>query len=360
MSLTPQPGILDIAPYQAGLSKAKGAARVIKLSSNENPFGSSEKARAAYRDAALSLQRYPESSAAELREAIAQAHGLPAEQIVCGAGSDELLSLLCKAYAGVGSEVIYTEHGFLMYPIAAMAVGATPVKVPEKHLRTDVDAILAAVTARTRIVFLANPNNPTGSYLPFSELERLRAGLPNSVLLVLDAAYAEYVEAPDYHAGERLVAAGDNTVMTRTFSKIYGLAALRLGWVYAPLEVVQVLHRVRGPFNVSAPAIKAGVAALADSAFVVQSREHNTRELARVTDALTALGLVVYPSVANFLLIDFAYSTEKAAGALAFLMERGIVIRAMDAYGLPSCLRATIGSREENDAVIAALGDYWK
>src|SRR5512145_159445 len=271
----PSPGVLDIAPYVPGTSALPGARPVIKLSSNETPFGPSPRAVEAYLAAAKTLSRYPDGSARPLREAIAKLYGLDPARIVCGAGSDELLNLLATAYLGPGDEAIYSRHGFLLYSIVIMARGATPVVAPEKNHTADVDEILARVTPATRMVFLANPNNPTGTYLTFDEVKRLRAGLPDDVLLVLDAAYAEFVRANDYEAGIELVATTHNTVMTRTFSKIYGLASLRLGWAYCPPEVADALNRIRGPFNVSGPAIAAGIAALSDQAWVQRAVEHN-------------------------------------------------------------------------------------
>ena len=259
----PRPGVLDIAPYVPGKSSAPGVAKVFKLSSNETPLGPSPKAIAAYRATGEHLEDYPDGSASALREAIGAAFGLDPARIVCGAGSDDLLNLLARAYLADGDEAIHTTHGFLVYPIATLGTGATPVVAPEKDFTADVDAILARVSAKTKIVFLANPNNPTGTYLPFDEVKRLHRALPRHVLLVLDAAYAEYVRRNDYESGIELVATSDNVVMTRTFSKIYGLAALRLGWMYGPAHVVDAINRIRGPFNVNGPAIAAGIAAIA-------------------------------------------------------------------------------------------------
>ena len=279
----PQPGILDISPYVPGESEVAGGLEPIKLSSNETPLGPSPKAVAAYRAAAEHLDRYPDGSATALRNAIARQYGLNPERIVCGCGSDELINLIAHAYIGPGDEAVYSEHGFLMYKIATLSSGGTPVSVPEKAYRVDVDAMLARVTPKTKVVFLANPNNPTGTYIPHDEVRRLHKGLPGHTLLVLDAAYSEYVRRNDYEAGLELVATTDNTVMTRTFSKIYGLAALRLGWAYCPAAVADVLNRVRGPFNVTAPAIAAGVAALDDKAHVETAVAHNEKWLPWVT-----------------------------------------------------------------------------
>lgn len=353
----PRPGVLDIAPYVPGKSTAPGVDKVYKLSSNETPLGPSDKAMAAYREAGAHLEDYPEGSSQALREAIGSVYGLDPARIVCGAGSDDLLNLIARAYLTDGDEAIHTTHGFLVYPIATLGTGAKPVVAAEKQFTADVDAILKAVTPKTKVVFLANPNNPTGTYIPFDEVKRLHRSLPGHVLLVLDAAYAEYVRRNDYESGIELVATSDNVVMTRTFSKIYGLAALRLGWMYGPAHVVDAINRIRGPFNVSAPAIAAGIAAIRDSAHVDRSREHNSKWLAWLTDELAALGLKVTPSVANFVLIHLA-DTKAAADANAFLMKRGLILRQVSSYQLPNCLRMTVGGEEANKLVVAALKEF--
>ena len=356
----PRPGVLEIAPYVPGKSSAPGAARIFKLSSNETPLGPSAKAIAAYRSAAEHLQDYPDGSASALREAIGAAFGLDPDRIVCGAGSDDLLNLLARAYLRDGDEAIYTTHGFLVYPIATMGTGAKAIAAPEKDLTANVDAILAAVTPRTKVVFLANPNNPTGTYIPFDEVKRLHKGLSPSVLLVLDAAYAEYVQRNDYESGIELVATTDNVVMTRTFSKIYGLAALRLGWLYGPAHVVDAVNRIRGPFNVNGPAIAAGIAAIRDGGHVEHSRQHNARWLAWLTDEIGRLGLTVTPSAANFILIHFPDSKGRTArDADAFLTRRGLILRQVSAYKLPNALRMSVGSEEANRLVVQALKDFW-
>jgi histidinol-phosphate aminotransferase len=356
---TPRQGILDIAPYVPGTSALPGARTAIKLSANETPFGPSPRAVEAYLAAAANLSRYPDGTARPLREALAKLYGLDPERIVCGAGSDELLNLLACAYLGPGDEAIHTEHGFLVYPIAIRARGAKPVVVPEKDFTADVDAILARVTDATRIVFIANPNNPTGTYLSFDEVKRLRAGLPDDVLLVLDAAYAEYVRRNDYEAGIELVATTPNTVMTRTFSKIYGLASLRLGWAYCPAPVADALNRIRGPFNVSGPAIAAGVAALEDQAHVQRAAEHTEAWRGRMAEALSGIGLGVTPSAANFLLLHFPKGNGRSAPeADKFLHGRGIILRRVEEYGLPHALRMTIGTEDDNRAVLDALTTF--
>src|SRR5271163_738114 len=287
----PRPGVLDIEAYVPGESSAPGAAKVFKLSSNETPLGPSPRVVAVYQAAASHLQDYPDGSAIKLREAIGRAFGLDPDRIVCGAGSDDLLHLLANAYLVDGDEAIYTTHGFLIYPIVTLGTGAKPVVAPEKNYTADVDAILAAVTNKTKIVFLANPNNPTGTCLSFDEIKRLHRGLPGNVVLVLDAAYAEYVRRNDYEAGIELVATSENVVMTRTFSKIHGLASLRLGWMFGPADVVDAVNRIRGPFNVNAPAIAAGIAAIEDVGHQERSREHNTRWLDWLTREIGQLGL---------------------------------------------------------------------
>ena len=354
----PKPGILEIAPYIPGKSSATGD-KIYKLSSNESPLGASPRAIRAYSDTVTRLDLYPDGSALQLRQAIATRHGLSPENIVCGAGSDELLQLLAHAYLQPGDEAIYSEFGFLVYPIAIQSNGATAVVAPEDHHTADVDAILARVTERTRVVFLANPNNPTGTYLSFSEVKRLQTGLPKSVLLVLDAAYAEYVRRNDYESGIELVATHENVVMTRTFSKIHGLAALRLGWAYCPGHVADVLNRVRGPFNVSAPAIAAGAAAIADQSFLEAAVQHNDTWLPWLTRELEACGLAVTPSAGNFLLVHFPAGRKGAAVADAYLSEHGIVVRRMDAYRLPGALRITVGSEEANRRLVTVLKDFF-
>ncbi len=355
----PGPGILDIAPYIPGRSEAEGEGPVYKLSSNESPLGASPKAIEAFRAMADRLEFYPDGAAHDLREALAARHGLNPDRIVCGNGSDELLELLAHAYLGPGDEAIYTEHGFLVYPIAIKANGAMPVVAPEKNLTADVDAILERVSGRTKMVFLANPNNPTGTYLPFDEVKRLHAGLPESCLLVLDAAYAEYVRRNDYEAGIELVSASNNVVMTRTFSKAYGLAGLRLGWLYGPENVVDVLNRVRGPFNVNAAALAAGVAAVEDVEHLERAVEHNEKWLPWLKAELERLGLEVTPSIGNFLLVHFPDEEGKrAADADAFLGRRGLILRAMGAYGFPNALRVSIGTEEANRKLVAALEEF--
>jgi histidinol-phosphate aminotransferase len=355
----PGPGILDIAPYIGGDAKLEGIERPIRLASNESALGPSPKAVAAYRALADEIHRYPDGGAEEFRYALGEHYGLDPARIVCGSGSDELIGLLLRAYAGPDTEVLYSRHGFLMYPIGAQSVGATPVAAPERDLTADVDAILERVTEKTRIVFIANPNNPTGTYLSSSEMARLHAGLPPNVVLAIDAAYAEFVNRNDYEPGTKLVDQAENVVMLRTFSKIYALAGLRLGWGYFPPAIADVLNRVRGPFNVNAAALVAGVAALNDTESLEKARAHNDRWQPWMNERLAALGLDPTPSVGNFVLPRFAENgTHNATAAFAFLQSRGILTRKMAAYGLPNHIRITIGTAEENKKVAATLAEF--
>ncbi len=353
---SPRSGILEIQAYVPGKSAVPGGRKIYKLSSNETPLGPSPLAIEAYRGLADALEIYPDGSATRLREAIATRYGLDPARIVCGNGSDDILHLLAAAYVGPGDEVVFTEHGFLVYRIATLAAGGRPIVVAETNYTADVDAILAHVTPRTKIVFLANPNNPTGTYLPFDEVKRLHAGLPSDVILVLDGAYAEYVRRNDYAEGLELVATSENVVMTRTFSKIHGLANLRIGWCYAPADICDVLNRTRGPFNLNGAAIEAGIAALADTAHLEKSVAHNSKWIAWLEHELTALGLSVTPSVGNFILIHFpSVAGKSAAEADAFLIANGIVVRDVKSYGLPNSLRMTVGSEEANRLVVETL-----
>lgn len=357
-ALQPKPGVLEIAPYRGGEAEARGFERPIRLASNESALGPSPRAAAAYRALAEEIHRYPDGGADALRQALARHHGLLADRIVCGNGSDELIGLLTKAYAGPGDEVVMSRHGFLMYPIAAKAAGASVVVAPETNLTADVDALLRAVTPRTRVVFLANPNNPTGTYLSSEEVNRLHAGLPPQVLLVIDAAYAEYVQRNDYDAGIALVAASENVVMTRTFSKIYALGGLRVGWAYCSARIADVLNRVRAPFNLNAAAQAAAVAALADLTAVDRAREHNDIWRPWFARELQALGLTVNPSVANFLIVRFPDGEKSADAAFEFLKSRGILTRKIGGYQLPEWLRISIGTEQEMRAVVNACADF--
>ena len=351
------PNILEITPYKGG-QKLVGAH---KLSSNENPLGCSPAAQAAVMEAAKHMELYPDGSASALREAIGGKYGIEPDRIVCGAGSDEIFQLLGRAYLRPGDNIVQSQHGFLVYRLIAQQAGAETRSAPEKDLTTDVDAMLEQVDANTKIVFLANPNNPTGSYIPYSEVKRLHAGLPENVLLVLDGAYAEYVRNNDYSAGMELAGEMANVLVTRTFSKIHGLAALRLGWAYGPESVIDALHRTRGPFNVSAVSQAAGIAAINDDAFQAKSADHNETELRRVTSAIERAGFKTFPSVGNFVLIEFPEEKGRTStDADTFLRAKGIVIRDVNVYGLPTCLRASIGTVAQNNDLIAAIEAFSK
>ncbi|MCC5957776.1 MAG: histidinol-phosphate transaminase [Rhodobacteraceae bacterium] len=354
-AIQPQPGILDIALYQGGTSKIIGRDDAVKLSSNENPFGAGDMARQAYLRAGHDLHRYPSTDHGPLRAAIAARYGLDAGRIICGAGSDEVISFLCQAYAGPGDEVLYSQHGFLMYRISALAAGATPVVAPERDRTTDVDALFAACTKRTKLVFIANPNNPTGTMIPISELERLAKKLPAQALLVLDGAYAEYAEG--YDGGAALVDQRQNVVMTRTFSKLFGLGGLRVGWGYGPQHVIDVLGRVRGPFNLSTTQQDVAEAALADEAHISRSLTENARMRTWLADRLNAIGVATDPSHANFVLARFKDPAQAAACNTA-LLAGGLIVRKVDSYGLPECLRITIGDESACRRVLHVITQF--
>lgn len=350
--LTPQQGIMDIALYQGGASHVEGLSNVVKLSSNENPFGPPNSAREALVREACNLHRYPSTDHASLRNAIAEVHKLEVEQIICGVGSDEIISFLCNAYAGPGDEVLYTEHGFSMYRISALAAGATPVEVRERDRVTDVDALLAGITPRTRLVFIANPNNPTGTMISEAEVRRLADGIPSNCLLVLDGAYAEYVEG--YDGGAALAATRTNVFMTRTFSKLYGLGGLRVGWGYGPKEIIDVLNRVRGPFNLSNPALAAAEAAVRDVEYVEQCRTENTKWRAWLAEGLAELGVPSDTSTANFVLARFTSEVE-ANACDDYLKSQGLLVRRVAGYKLPNCLRVTVGDEASCRRVVHAV-----
>ena len=356
----PHPGVLAVDLYVPGKSKAAGFSGVVhKLSSNETPLGPSPAAVAAFAGATDRLAAYPDGNATPLREAIGAVHGLDPARIVCGAGSDELLSLLANIYCEPGTQGIYTAHGFLIYRVALLAADAEPVIVADRDFTVDVDAILDAVTARTRIVYVANPNNPTGTYLSASAIERLADRLPASVLLVLDEAYAEYATAPDFRTGFALAATRENVVVTRTFSKVYGLASLRLGWCFAPAAICDALNRVRGPFNVNDPALRAGIAAVRDVDHTRAAVAHNTHWRRFLTDEVRARGFPVTESAANFVLIHLR-DEEQAREADAFLTARGLILRMVAAYKLPACLRLSVGSEAACRLVVDAFADFAK
>jgi len=351
----PKETILAIAPYVPGRATTDDGRDACKLSSNENPLGTSPAAVRAFLSAADSLARYPDAGAAELREAIAAKHGLDPARVIYGTGSDELLHLAAGAFAGPGDEVLYVRHGFSVYEIAARRVGATPVEAPDRDYGTDVDALLARVTPRTRIVYVANPNNPTGTYAGRDEMLRLHAGLPETCLLVVDQAYAEYLDEDDGMFG--LAGHASNVFITRTFSKIYGLAGERIGWGYGPAQVIDALHRIRAPFNVTSAGQLAAIAALADDGFVAQSRDHNIRWRAWFTEQIERLrpkGLRAIPSMANFVMVLFEDDLG-AADACRGLMEAGFIVRRLPGEALANALRISIGTEDEMRGVVRAL-----
>lgn len=353
--IKPQPGVMDIELYVGGKGHITGQSNTVKLSSNENPWGPSEDAKQAYRSLAGELHVYPSGDHSALRSAIADVHGVDADRVICSNGSDELISFLCQAYAGAGDEVLFTEHGFLMYKLCAQGAGATPVAVPEQERRTDVDALLAAANENTKLVFIANPNNPTGTMIPEEEVARLADGLPDHTLLVLDGAYAEFVDGFDGHAS--LVEDRGNVFMTRTFSKIYGLGGLRLGWGYGPAEIVNTLHRMRGPFNVNASVLAAGEAAVRDVAYTQKCRETNAQWAEFLREQLLGMGIACDVSQTNFVLARFGSEAEADAADKA-LGDAGLIVRAVKSYGLPECLRITVGKGADCKRVVQVLRDF--
>ena len=354
-AIRPQPGILDIALYEGGKAHVAGVANAVKLSSNENPFGPSDKAKDAFQRSVHSLHRYPNTDHASLRQAIGEVHDLDPARIICGVGSDEIITFLCQAYAGPRDEVVFTEHGFLMYRISSMAVGATPIEVPERERTADVDAILAACNRRTKLVFIANPNNPTGTMISPADMARLAAGIPSQAILVIDGAYAEYVDG--YDGGAALIEQRQNVVMTRTFSKIYGLGGLRIGWGYGPADIIDVLNRIRGPFNLSTAQLDAAEAAVRDRDYVARCRSENTRLRHWLAEALAALGVPSDTSLANFVLARFVDAAE-AEACDAFLQKQGLIVRRVSGYKLPHCLRITIGDESSCRRVAHAMAQF--
>lgn len=346
---------MDIALYEGGKASVAGVANVVKLSSNENPFGPSDRTKEAFQRSIHQIHRYPSTDHAALRTAIAEVHGLDAARVICGVGSDEIITFLCQAYAGPKDEVVFTEHGFLMYRISALAVGATPVEVAERDRTADVDAILKACTRRTKLVFIANPNNPTGTMIAATEIARLADGLPPQAILVLDGAYAEYVEGFD--GGLALVEARSNVVMTRTFSKIYGLGGLRIGWGYGPKGIIDVLNRIRGPFNLSNTQLETAEAAVRDQDYVARCRADNTRMRHWLALALAELGIPSDTSMANFILARFV-NNEEAEACDLFLQKQGLIVRRVSSYKLPHCLRITIGDEASCRRVAHSIAQF--
>ncbi|MFN3822337.1 MAG: histidinol-phosphate transaminase [Pseudorhodobacter sp.] len=353
--IRPQPGIMDIALYEGGAAHVAGVSNVVKLSSNENPFGASDRAKEAFSRAVHQLHRYPSTDHAALRQAIGDVHGLDPAQIICGVGSDEIIHFLCQAYAGPGDEVLFTEHGFLMYRISALAAGATPVEVPEQERTTDVEALLAAANDRTKLVFIANPNNPTGTMISMAQVEHLAANLPPQAILVLDGAYAEYVDG--YDGGAEIIGRRQNVVMTRTFSKIYGLGGLRIGWGYGPQAIIDVLNRIRGPFNLSTAQLEAAEAAVRDQDHVSRCRGENARLRVWLAEALAEHGVSSDTSLANFVLARF-HDPAEAEACDAWLRGQGLIVRRVAGYKLPQCLRITVGDESACRRVAHAVGQF--
>ncbi len=358
MTLRPHASIYNIAMYTPGASSTGGNEPVLKLSSNENPHGASPRAIAAASATMTQLSKYPNGDSMVLREAIAKVCGYPIAQTICGTGSDDILSLAVRAFTSVGDEVVYSQHGFSLYPILAQAVGATPVAAPEQNYTAQVDALLAAVTPKTHVVLLANPNNPTGTYLPRADIDLLHAKLPSNVLLVLDGAYAEYVNDPAYSDGSHLVHAGaQNVLVTHTFSKVYGLAALRVGRGFGAPALIDILHKIRMPFSVCLAGAEAAAAALYDTDYTKMCVDEAIAQRAWLHTQITALGWHVLPSQANFLCVDFK-SPQVANAVDAHLRAHGIIVRNIAVYGLPSMLRISVGTPAQNARLMSTLAEF--
>jgi histidinol-phosphate aminotransferase len=357
-AIQPKPGILDIAPYVGGKSKIDGVAEPMKLSSNENALGAGEKAREAYQAAVANIHIYPDGRATRLRDAVADHHGLEGERLIFGNGSDEVFALLNQTYLQAGDNIVTGQYGFLAYRISALANQATVKLAPEPGFKAEVEAILEQVDDRTKIVYISSPSNPTGSYNTAEETRRLHAALPPHVLLVIDEAYAEFVTAPDWETSFPLARDAENIVVTRTFSKIHGLGGLRIGFGYAPLKVCEAVDRIRLPFNVSVPGLDAAVAALGDEAHQKASRDLVETWRPRLTQAIKGFGFDVFPSAGNFVLVRFPDATRNAAAANDYLNTKGIIVRPVGGYGLPDCLRITVGTEDQNRAVLDALSEF--
>jgi histidinol-phosphate aminotransferase len=355
---TPKPGILDIAPYVGGKSSIPGVAEPMKLSSNENALGAGEKAREAYVAALKNIHIYPDGRATKLRNAVAEHHGLEPERLIFGNGSDEVFALLNQTYLSAGDNIVCGQYGFLAYQISALGCEATVKHAPEPDYKCEVDALLAQVDERTKIVYVSSPSNPTGSYNTAEEIRRLHAALPPHILLVVDEAYAEFVTEPDWETAFPLAREASNIVVTRTFSKIHGLGGLRIGFGYVPLAVEQAVERIRLPFNVSVAGLDAAVAALSDEEHQKASRDLVLHWRPRLTQAIKGFGFDVLPSVGNFILVIFPNEGRTAAAANEYLMSKGIIVRGVGGYGLPDALRITIGNEDQNRALLDALSEF--
>ena len=355
VNIKPQPGIMKIDLYKGGASHLEGHDNVVKLSSNENPFGPSPNAVKAYLASGEALHRYPSTSHNHLRKAISKVLDLPGENIICGVGSDEIISLLCQTFSSRGDEVIYTEHGFAMYKISALAAGANPVVVKEENRTTDISNILSRCNQNTKLIFIANPNNPTGTMITFKQIQDLATKIPKQALLVLDGAYAEYVD--NYDGGAQLVKKMRNVMMIRTFSKIYGLGGMRVGWGFASKQVIEALQRVRGPFNLSAPALAVAEAAIYDQDYVIKCKEKNNITRDWLIKSLRELGLACDNSFTNFVLPRFKDQSQ-AELCDKYLQSRGFIVRRVDGYNLPEALRITVGDQTTSERVVNLIEEF--
>ena len=353
--------INSVIKYEAGISKLADRKKVVKLSSNEGAFGTSTKVKKILKKFENKIFRYPDPESKKLKEIISKKHNLNKNNIICGNGSDEILTTIAKIFSGPGDEILYSEYGFLMYPIASQLAGAKGVKVKDINYRNSLKNFFKAITKKTKVIFIANPNNPTGTYLTKTELNEFILKLPKRILLVIDAAYAEYITKKDYTSGKDLVQKNNNVIMTRTFSKIYGLAGLRLGWAYCPRHIADIFNKVRQPFNINLAAMKAGIAALNDKNFYIKSIKHNTYYLNWLTSEIIKLGLIPIPSTTNFILVKFPSKGKYSANNVnSYLLSKGIIVRKVDNYGLKDFLRISIGRKNELIELIKFLKIYFK
>ncbi|MCQ2913914.1 MAG: histidinol-phosphate transaminase [Alphaproteobacteria bacterium] len=350
--------IMEISPYVGGTSKLPGFDKVVKLSSNEGAFGVNPNVVEAIRSHAELMFRYPDGSSQELREAIAKVHNLDKDKILCGTGSDNVIDIICEAFSKDGDDVIMTQYGFSMYRVCAKGNGANVIEVPEKNYTVDLDAVLSAITNKTKIIFITNPGNPTGTYLPKKDLYDFCKKVPSNILIVLDSAYAEYVPCEDYTAGAEFVEEFNNVIMLRTFSKIYALGGLRIGWSYASKEIIDVFNRIRAPFNVNTMAQYAGVVAMQDREFVKKCFEHNKKWQKKFPEELSKIGLNCTPTVANFVLVHFPKTGKTSEKCDEFLKQHGYIVRRVLAYGLKDELRITIGNEEEMTTLVSLLKEF--
>ncbi|WP_150539668.1 histidinol-phosphate transaminase [Actinobacillus vicugnae] len=350
-------GVKSLSPYQAGkpieeLERELGISNIIKLASNENPFGFPESAKQAIINQLNDLTRYPDANGFELKTAISKKFGVQANQITLGNGSNDLLELFAHTFASEHDEVIYSQYAFIVYPLVTKAINATAREIPAKDWGHDLEAFLAAITPKTKLIFIANPNNPTGNFLTEAEIAAFLAKVPTNVIVVLDEAYTEFTHASERIDSFGLLAKYPNLIVSRSLSKAYGLAGLRIGYAVSHPEVADLLNRVRQPFNCNSLALASAIAVMNDDAFVEKVAENNRQEMKRYEAFCQVNGLTYIPSKGNFITIDFE---RPAAPIYEALLREGVIVRPIAGYGMPNHLRISIGLPEENDRLFSAL-----